>query len=91
MDEMLKVRWQSFVDQFCLRKPGADPWDALKLDKSYQGASHGEKCTISFLLNVWSPGDDWSCGKFDLMDAIGVWDEDQLAAFRIWVNKPWWP
>ena len=85
------ARWQSLVDQFNLKKAGVDPWDALALDKSFHEASHGERCSIAFLLNVWSPNDTWECGKFDLIDAFGVWDEDQLAAFRIWANNPWWP
>ena len=85
------ARWQALVDQFNLKKNGVDPWNAIELDRSFNGASHGEKCTIAFLLNVWSPGDKWNCGKFDMIDAMGVWDDDQLAAFRSWVNNPWWP
>jgi hypothetical protein len=85
------ARWQSLVDQFNLKKPGVDPWDAVQLSQSFKGASHGERCSISFLLNVWSPSEEWDCGKFDLIDAMGVWDDDQLAAFKIWFNNPWWP
>jgi len=91
MDDLTKAKWQSLVDQFNLRKPGADPWDALLLQKQFNGASHGEKCTISFLLNVWSPNDPWECGTFDLIDAYATWDDDHRTAFLSWDNRPWWP
>ena len=47
--------------------------------------SHGEKVSISFLLNVWNPG------KFDVMDALAVWESLQRNAFCDWAMNPWWP
>ena len=64
-------RFFALAESFALQKPGASPWDADLLDANFAGASHGEKVTISFLLNVWNPGEEWKCGEFDLIDAIG--------------------
>ena len=85
------ARWQSLVDLFKLTKPGVDPWDAGVLAENFAGASHGEKCTIKFLLNVWNPGGGWDCGPFDLIEAYQAWDDTHRNAFCIWANNPWWP
>lgn len=84
-------RFQNLVNQFGLNKSGANPFDAQQLDDNYSGASHGEKVTIAFLLNVWNPGHKWKSGKFDVMDALGVWDGSQQKAFCDWAGNPWWP
>jgi len=70
--EQRNDRWQQFVESFGLQKPGISPWDASLLDYQYTGASHGEKCIIAFLLNVWNSDYEWSCGKFDAVDAMSV-------------------
>ena len=46
--------FQRFVNRFGLKKSGAKPFDAELLDANYAGASHGEKVSIAFLLNVWN-------------------------------------
>lgn len=84
-------RFFALAESFQLDKPGASPWDADLLDASYAGASHGEKVTIAFLLNVWNPGHEWKCGKFDLIDAISVWDRGKREAFLSWAADPFWP
>lgn len=91
MDDDAAAKWQDPVNQFGIKKSGANPWDAKTLEVNFDGASHGEKCVISFLLNVWDPGGDWSCGKFDVIDAMGIWNEKERDAFLIWAIKPWWP
>ena len=91
MDDATLSRWQELVDRFELAKTGANPWDAKKLEASVHGASHGEKCSIQFLLNVWSPRDEWECGEFDFIDAIGTWDQNRREAFLTWAREPWWP
>jgi hypothetical protein len=30
-------------------------------------------------------------GRFDVFDAMGSWDADHVAAFRTWVEYPFWP
>ena len=85
-------RWQSFVDSFGLVKSGVAPWDARVLGANYSGASHGERCTIAFLLNVWDANGDWPCGTFDVIDALSVWQGSPAhAAFVKWASSPWWP
>ena len=84
-------RWQELVRNFGLDKPGVEPWDAELLDGSFAGASHGEKCVIRFLLNVWNPAESWSCGPFDVLGALSVWDAKQRLAFLEWAAEPWWP
>ena len=91
MDDYTKFRWQQLVDQFGVSKAGMKPWDAKRLESAFEGSSHGERCVIQFLLNVWDPGNAWACGKFDAIDAVSVWDDRQREAFLFWVNDPWWP
>ena len=91
MDEIEKHRWQALVDSFQLPKKGVDPWDALELAEKFTGASHGERCVIQFLLNLWDAGGNWECGKFDVIEAYSVWDEKNRNAFLGWATDPWWP
>lgn len=91
MDDVTLARWQRVVDRFGLTKAGAKPWDAKLLESSCHGASHGERLTIAFLLNVWDPSGEWSCGKFDCIDALRTWDDASIEAFRAWVKDPMWP
>jgi hypothetical protein len=32
----------------------------------------------------------WSIGRFDLMDAMGTWDDAHRRACRSWMESPWW-
>jgi hypothetical protein len=72
---------------------GVTLWDANTLDRwaaSYTG-SHGELITARFLLAVWDPEHTWSCGRFELMEALRVWNDRHRAAFLKWASDPWWP
>ena len=77
----------------CLRRaPGVRDglWDALALDDwAAGGASSGEKHSARFVLGVWNPHDKWNCGKFDIFDAIEIWDHDHREAFLKWAVAPW--
>lgn len=84
-------QFQCLVDKFALKKNGASPFDAEKLDSSFHGSSHGEKASIAFILNVWNPGQEWKAGKFDAIDALSVWDACERRAFCDWAMDPWWP
>ena len=85
-------RWNALVAAFEMDYlPGMFPWDAAKLESSFAGASHGEKCTIQFLLNLWDHSGEWTCGKFDLFEAFGVWDEIRVNALLSWAKAPFWP
>ena len=75
---------------------GITPFDAKALDAWASGPrSHGEVCTAQFLLAVWGNTTlkecPWTCGPFDVMEALGVWDDAQRAAFLAWAQDPWWP
>ena len=71
---------------------GVEPWDALELDAWGSGPrSHGERVTAQFLLNVWDPSTEWKCGRFDLMEALRIWDPEHHKAFLRWAAAPWWP
>ncbi|MDZ4852656.1 MAG: hypothetical protein SGI77_25485 [Pirellulaceae bacterium] len=72
--------------------PGIRPWDALTLDAwaSSGTASHGELCTARFILAVWDSDGEWRCGKFDVMNALRVWDDIHRQAFINWATDPWW-
>ncbi len=91
MDDRFSEKWQRLVDSFGIKKPGTNPWDAELLDQQMQGASHGEKCTIQFLLNLWNAGHQWQCGQFDFFDAISTWGVKQRQAFIDWATDPWRP
>ena len=77
----------------CLRgTPGTRGglWDAVALDTwAAGGASSGEKHSARFVLGVWNPYDEWRCGKFDIYDAIQVWDHAHREAFLRWALDPW--
>ncbi len=77
------------ADSFpALRKaPGVAPWDEKKFVRWMKsGVSHGELCAARFVLSVWNHYDY----KFDMHEAMGVWDNDNLAAFVAWAKAPWW-
>ena len=67
--------------------PGVAPWDEESFAEWMRsGVSHGEYCAAQFVLAVWNHYDH----KFDPMDALGVWDEGNRAAFVAWARSPWW-
>ena len=53
--------------------------------------SSGELATARFLLAVWDPGHSWRCGRFDLMEALRLWNSPDRNAFLSWALDPWWP
>lgn len=64
-------------------------WDAKAVDhRATHGASDGEKVTARFLLSVWNQWEAWKIGRFDLFEALQVWDPMHLAAFRAWMADP---
>lgn len=73
--------------------PGVTLWDAPTLDRwaAETPISEGELETARFVLAVWDPGHPWQCGRFDLMEAMKVWDQPHRAAFVSWAEDPWFP
>jgi hypothetical protein len=71
--------------------PGVNPWIPEELNRwALRAVSHGERVTARFLLSVWDQHTDWEAGRFDVMDALGVWDLKHRAAFLKWASDPWW-
>ena len=72
---------------------GVKPWDANVLDRwaAETAISSGELATARFLLAVWDPGHSWRCGRFDLMEALRLWNSPDRNAFLSWALDPWWP
>jgi hypothetical protein len=82
-----------------------EPFDAGVLDRWAKGLCHGHLCAVSFVLSVWSGSTGasdikkkaaerlwvWKSPRFDLHEALGVWDDDHRAAFLAWTRNPWWP
>lgn len=62
-------------------------WDANELDQWALTASHGEKLAAQFVLAVWNQWEEWKCGRFDVIEAFGVWDAEHWAAFRKWADS----
>jgi hypothetical protein len=86
------TRWEGLVAAFDMDYlEGMNPWNADKLEKAFAAKSHGEKCVIQFLLNLWDYREEWDCGRFDLFEAYGIWDEIRRKAFLLWANVPFWP
>jgi hypothetical protein len=75
-----------------VNKPGVSPWDALALDAWACGPapSHGMLCAAQFVLAVWNPDAEWRCGRFDVMEAMGVWDAAHVGSFVAWASAAWW-
>lgn len=90
-----------------LRKaPGVAPWDAMALLRwlCEEGQSHGEALAARFVLGVWNAHTDWveearkagfsapaAARRFDLLEAVGVWDRAHLDAVQVWLEEPFFP
>lgn len=93
-DDELRSRMTELARNFpCLeRAPGVDPFKPDVLNRWAWGvASHGERATAKFLLAVWDPETEWCAGRFDVFEALRVWDVKHRAAFLRWAADPWWP
>lgn len=86
--------------------PGVEPWDSIKmLDFACSGASHGALLAARFVLSVWNHATDWNdeahragiltgddhLRRFDVFEALGVWDYPHHEAFLTWARDPFWP
>ena len=87
--------------------PGVEPWDSMRmLAVACGGASHGALCAARFVLSVWNCATDWDkeaheagiltdeedrLRRFDVFEALGVWDFEHHEAFLTWARDPFWP
>lgn len=68
-------------------KTGNCDWDNCRnFKKAMRGMSHGEKCAAKFCLSVYNHMEH----KFDMQDAVGVWDAEHRAVLVQWLMDPWW-
>jgi hypothetical protein len=92
VDPALRIRLlaQSFPGLW--NAPGVLPWNAQALDEWAASGkpSHGERCAAQLVLAVWNPDERWKSGRFDVMDALSVWDRPHRKAFLTWAAAPWW-
>jgi hypothetical protein len=72
---------------------GLAPWEPEPFARWMRSGApgHGAKCAGQFLLSVWNPSTRWKGGRFDLHEALAIWDEAHRAAFLAWARAPWWP
>ncbi len=86
-------RMLSLVNSFPTLRGKFSRWDALAFsDWSMSGEpSSGMKHAARFILEVWNPYDEWPCGRFDWMRAIGVWDDGHRQAFIAYLQDPFYP
>ncbi len=87
--------------------PGVEPWDVDELLRwAASGVlSHGEVLAAKFVLSVWNPGTDWEeiaredglledgqwFRRFDLFEAMNVWDQEHRSAALTWIELPFFP
>jgi hypothetical protein len=83
-----------------------DPWNADRFLAWMCGPiSSGPVHAGRFLLSVWNPSTDWRevarekgidfsegrLDRFDLHDAVAVWDPAHRLACMTWIDAPFWP
>jgi hypothetical protein len=85
---------------------GIEPWDVDRLVAWLCGPapSHGALLAGRFVLGVWNPTSDWielarerqlegadKLTRFDVLEAVSVWDDEHMAACVRWMQAPFWP
>jgi hypothetical protein len=73
------------------RANGVSPWDPLALNDWAVGPvpSSGGRYAAQFVLSVFNPYPERTCGRFDLVRAVNAWDDYHVAALRAWLVNPW--
>jgi hypothetical protein len=69
------------------RAGGVQPWQPHALDAWACGPLPGEDAlhAARFVLALWDNAEIWSCGRFDAIEALAVWDGPHRGAFLTWV------
>ena len=72
---------------------GIAPWEPELFARWVRAGSagHGATCAGQFVLSVWNLSTRWRGGRFDLHEALAIWDADHRTAFLAWARAPWWP
>lgn len=67
-------------------------WDVDQWVKNSKKWSHSERAAAMFVALVWNyHGARSKKWMFDSVDALGVWDPSNRAAFLAWAKNPVWP
>ena len=93
--------WATIAEALKVEPPDEDGrrdgWDVDVWMALARPWSHGEKCAAAFVAHVWNPSHAASQARtlhhwrFDVIEAFGVWDLDNRAAFIAWAQNPYWP
>lgn len=78
------------VDLFMLDRWAAGEPDA-HTDRRGPFPGDAAKEAARFVLGLWNSTHAWKCGTFSFFRALRVWDQEQHAAFRSYVNAPFIP
>lgn len=85
---------------------GVEPWDSMDLLRwALGGRSHGEILAAKFVLGVWNGSTDWEelareegllakdgrFTRFDVFEAMSVWDDTHVEAMVSWLQLPFFP
>jgi len=76
------------------RADGLEPWNADKFARwAGFNVSDYSRQAAAFVLMVWNRHHPWKFGKFlarfDLAEALLIWDQDMRAAWQDWAADPW--
>ena len=72
-------------------RPGVRPWDPARFDAWASGPapSSGAFHAATFVLAVYNNEAPWRSGRFNVVAAMGVWDDEHRRAFVAWARDPW--
>lgn len=68
---------------------GIVPWNVLDLAAASRPWSPSEKLIVSFLATVWDADQEY-VEPFNPVAALQRWDDDHFAAFKSWVDDPFY-
>lgn len=93
MDASLKIRNLALRFPTLRRAEGLQPWQPVAFDAwaARYAPGAGALHAARFLLALWNGQAEWSCGRFDAVDALATWDRAHRTAFLAWASEPWWP
>jgi hypothetical protein len=69
-------------------RPFDPQWMEAHVEES---ADAGSRASAKFVLDVWNAHQPTRQARFDLIEAMRVWDNDHRNAFDEWVNGPVYP
>lgn len=86
-------RMLDLVESFPSLRGLLQRWEAKRFEAWAAGPapSSGAREAARFVLEVWNPGVEWECGRFDWHRALALWDEGHRAAFLAWLQDPFYP